>query len=45
MLNENDQHIYMNWYYSYADSLSRRENVVGSCDKALNYISSLSEPY
>lgn len=45
VLNEEDQYTYENWFYSYSDSLSRKENMMKSCDEAMKYISNLSEPH
>lgn len=45
VLNKDDQYIYENWFYSYSDSLSRKENMIRSCDETMKFISSLSDPH
>ena len=44
ILDADDQHTYLNWYYECNDALTHAENSHLSCDKALQYIACLSAP-
>ena len=43
VLDANDRHTYLNWYYQPQESITRVENITQSCQAAKRYIQRLAE--
>ncbi len=43
VLDVNDRHTYLNWYYQPQESITRVENITQSCQAAQRYIRQLTE--
>ena len=43
VLDANDRHTYLNWYYQPQESITRVENITQSCQAAMRYIQEMAE--
>ena len=43
VLDANDRHTYLNWYYQPQESITRVENITQSCQAAKRYIQEMAE--